>query len=236
MNGQETAGRIQRSESFLVAALLAVAGGFLDAYTYLCRGGVFANAETGNMVLLALRAAEGQWGEALHYLMPILAFSLGVLTAELVKKTHGRTRHIHWRHTVVLAEVVILGAASWIPRGSLDSAVNILVSFVCALQVETFRKVRGNPFASTMCTGNLRSGTEALFHGLEERDGTLLEKSGCYFGVIACFLLGAGLGGAVSPAMPQRAILIPAALQAAAFLLMWERDGEQAGRQKTKDR
>ena len=47
---------LQPSESFLVAALLAISGGFLDAYTYVCRGGVFANAQTGNLVLLAVSA------------------------------------------------------------------------------------------------------------------------------------------------------------------------------------
>ena len=41
---------IQMSESFRVASLLAVCGGILDAYSYLCRGGVFANAQTGNIV------------------------------------------------------------------------------------------------------------------------------------------------------------------------------------------
>ena len=34
----------QMSESFRLGAVLALAGGFLDAYTYLVRGGVFANA------------------------------------------------------------------------------------------------------------------------------------------------------------------------------------------------
>ena len=76
----------QPSDTFAVAALLALAGGFLDAYTYLCRGGVFANAQTGNMVLLALRAAEGRWQEAAAYLAPILAFALGVLAAELLRR------------------------------------------------------------------------------------------------------------------------------------------------------
>ncbi|MEF9840560.1 MAG: DUF1275 family protein, partial [Lachnospiraceae bacterium] len=38
------------SETFLIGAILAMVGGFLDAYTYLCRGGVFANAQTGNLV------------------------------------------------------------------------------------------------------------------------------------------------------------------------------------------
>ena len=40
------------SESFLVMGLLSVVGGYLDAYTYLCRGGVFANAQTGNIAAL----------------------------------------------------------------------------------------------------------------------------------------------------------------------------------------
>ena len=50
----------QRSESYLVGAVLAVAGGFLDAYTYICRGHVFANAQTGNIVLLGVNLAAGE--------------------------------------------------------------------------------------------------------------------------------------------------------------------------------
>ena len=49
----------QMSESFLLGAILALAGGFLDAYTYIGRGGVFANAETGNIVLMGLELADG---------------------------------------------------------------------------------------------------------------------------------------------------------------------------------
>ena len=45
---------IQMSETILIGTLLALAGGFLDAYTYICRGGVFANAQTGNIVLFSI--------------------------------------------------------------------------------------------------------------------------------------------------------------------------------------
>ena len=34
--------RVQTSEALRVGLVLALAGGYLDAYTYLCRGGVFA--------------------------------------------------------------------------------------------------------------------------------------------------------------------------------------------------
>ena len=49
----------QMSESLLLGAMLAMAGGFFDAYTYLCRGKVFANAQTGNIVLFGANIAEG---------------------------------------------------------------------------------------------------------------------------------------------------------------------------------
>ena len=150
------------SESMRLGALLAVAGGFFDAYTYLCRGGVFANAQTGNIVLLGLELAEREWLRALAYLAPILAFALGVVVAEVVKR-RGKARQaggagMHWRQVIVLAEIVLLAVAAFLPQ-RMDMAVNILISFVCAMQVEAFRKVRGSAFATTMCTGNLRSGT-----------------------------------------------------------------------------
>ena len=65
------------SETFALGAVLALAGGFLDAYSYCVRGKVFANAETGNMVLLGIHAIQGEWRTALTYLVPVLAFAAG---------------------------------------------------------------------------------------------------------------------------------------------------------------
>jgi uncharacterized membrane protein YoaK (UPF0700 family) len=42
---------VQREESLLVAALLVIAGGYLEAYTWIIHG-VFANAQTANMIFL----------------------------------------------------------------------------------------------------------------------------------------------------------------------------------------
>jgi uncharacterized protein DUF1275 len=45
-----------RPDTLPTGLLLAGAGGFLDAYTFVGRGGVFANAQTGNIVLLGVEA------------------------------------------------------------------------------------------------------------------------------------------------------------------------------------
>lgn len=51
------------AEFYGVGVMLAIVGGYLDAYTYISRDHVFANAQTGNMVLLAInikrKLAEG---------------------------------------------------------------------------------------------------------------------------------------------------------------------------------
>lgn len=41
-------------ESRLIYGLLMASGGLLGAFTYLRRGGVFCNAQTGNFVLLSM--------------------------------------------------------------------------------------------------------------------------------------------------------------------------------------
>ena len=64
------------SESFRLAALLALVGGFLDAYTYICRGEVFSNAQTGNIVLVGLALAENNFKNAIYHVLPVIAFGI----------------------------------------------------------------------------------------------------------------------------------------------------------------
>ena len=217
----------QMSESMRLGALLAVAGGFFDAYTYLCRGGVFANAQTGNIVLLGLELAEREWLRALAYLAPILAFALGVVVAEVVKR-RGKARQaggagMHWRQVIVLAEIVLLAVAAFLPQ-RMNMAVNILISFVCAMQVEAFRKVRGSAFATTMCTGNLRSGTEQLVIWRQTGDANAARKARHYYCIILFFILGAALGAVCTDTLGERALLITCVPLLAVFGIMFIRE------------
>ena len=49
----------QTSESIELGILLAISGGMMDAYSYIMRGEVFANAQTGNMLLFGVYISEG---------------------------------------------------------------------------------------------------------------------------------------------------------------------------------
>ena len=212
----------QMSESFYTVIFLSLSGGLQDAYTYLFRGGVFANAQTGNIVLLSVRLFEGDWAAAGHYLIPLLAVSLGILVAELVR-WHFRGRMLHWRQLVVLGEIALLFLVGFLPS-RLDLLANALVSFACAMQVQAFRKVDGYAFASTMCIGNLRSGVESLCAWGRTKSLEARRKAGRYFGVILLFAVGAGLGSLSLGWWSARAIWFSCVLLAVSFLLMFIRE------------
>ena len=208
------------AEFYGVGVMLAIVGGYLDAYTYISRDHVFANAQTGNMVLLAINIKEGSWLKVFLYLMPILSFMLGVLIVEAVKLKFNEHPRIHWHRIIIGVELVVLTIVGFIPAGTLNTLANILVSFTCAMQVEGFRKMDGKPFATTMCTGNLRSGTEHLFHWFFHREGTALEKVRVYYGLIGSFIAGAVLSGLLTPLFAGRTILAALVPLLSAFLIM----------------
>ena len=144
---------------------------------------------------------------------------LGVLVAERVRHHSRGRRGMHWRQLVLLVEMALLVAVGFLPL-SMNELANALVSFVCAMQVQAFRKINGHPFASTMCIGNLRSGMEALEGYLDSRDRAVLHKALHYFGVVLLFAVGAGLGSVVSPAVGTRAIWFCCAGLLVSFALM----------------
>ena len=147
---------VKMHETMRVGILLAFVGGFLDVYTYLLRGGVFANAQTGNMVLLTLQISQGHFVQALYYLVPIVAFFMGAVVTEIVKK------HDYWHEYVLVIEIILLFGVGLYPLSYPPIIVNSMVSFICAMQISSFKKLHGFAYATTVCTGNLRSAAENL--------------------------------------------------------------------------
>ena len=213
----------QMSESFLTAVFLSLSGGLQDAYTYLFRGKVFANAQTGNIVLLSAHIMDGQWGMVLHYFIPLCAFAFGVLVAERMRERFRSMQRLHWRQLVVLGEMLLLLIVGFLPE-SCNLLANAIVSFSCAMQVQAFRKVDGYAFASTMCIGDLRSGVEAFCIWSKTHEPHAKDRMIRYFGIILLFALGAGIGSVSAGRIGAHAIWISCLLLLAAFALMFIRE------------
>ena len=214
----------QMSESFKLGALLAIVGGFLDVYTYICRGQVFSNAQTGNIVLVGLSLAQSDFEGAFYHFVPVLAFIAGVILTEIIKK-RAKPRHsfFHWRQIIIGAEIIVVFIMSFVPVGVYDVVVNVSISFVCAMQVEAFRKINGLNMATTMCTGNLRTGTEHIYKSVVEKDISKMKTSIQAYGIIIFFIIGACVGGIFTNIYLEKATLVASAILLIVFIAMFKK-------------
>ena len=203
---------LQMSETLRLGIILALSGGFMDAYSYLERGNVFANAQTGNLLLFGVNLAEGNYFAMLSYLLPVLAFTLGILLADTVRCLNIR---LHWRQLSVL-----LFGVAFIPL-PLNLLANSLTSLACGIQVESFRKIRNRGAATTMCIGNLSNGTENLHRFLRTHDRKAFYNALLFYGIILCFIIGAVLGNFVIKRFHEKSILVCSALLFIAFFMMF---------------
>lgn len=213
----------QMSDTFCAAVFIILSGGFQDAYTYSCRGSVFANAQTGNIVLMSSALFHGKWDTVLKYLIPVASFLLGITAAELVHMHLKHCKKIHWRQIILLCEMTLLFGVGLLSR-RMDPLANALVSFVCALQVQAFHKIRGHIYASTMCIGNMRSGVEALCAYFRSHDKMILQKALTYFSVISIFSIGAGLGGLAAAWIGNKAVWFCCVLLFISFSIMFRKE------------
>lgn len=211
---------IQTSESLGLGILLALNGGAMDAYSYICRGEVFANAQTGNMLLFGVHLAQGDFAQALSYFCPVLFFAVGIILSIIVRGDPGRERRFHWRQATVAFEAAVLAGVCFMPQ-SVNLIANSLISLACGIQLESFTKIRGSAIATTMCIGNLRLATENLCAYMGGREPAALKKAALYFGIIFCFVLGAVLGNFAVRLVGEFALLVCSAILMVVFIMMF---------------
>ena len=214
---QNLQGAIHESVPF--AVLLALVGGFLDAYTFIGRGGVFANAQTGNVVLVGVYAAQGEWIQALVHIPPILAFVLGVIVAELMKKYAARRFISDWIKAVLMLEIIVLIIIGFIPQSVPNIVVTVIVSFVASVQVSSFRKLVDSPYSTTMITGNLRTAAQAVYIACVKKDREAARRAMRFILIIFSFLAGALFSGLLMLMIGVKAIWGAAIILAAAVIL-----------------
>ncbi|MCI8963890.1 MAG: DUF1275 domain-containing protein [Eubacterium sp.] len=210
----------QMSETLRVGMILAVSGGFMDAYSYLCRDHVFANAQTGNMLLLGVHLSQGDVSGAFQYLCPVAAFTIGIIVADILRyRMDDRQSSLHWRQCALLIEAMLLLGVAFIPF-RYNLLANSIISLTCGIQVESFRKIHDNGIATTMCIGNLRSGTQNLCEYIFKKDRSRLRKSLLYYGIIGCFMLGAVMGSIVILWLQEKSILMCSGILCIAFVML----------------
>lgn len=179
----------------------------MDAYSYLLKGKVFANAQTGNVVLLFISAANRELHKSFKYILPIITFALGIFISEFFKHTHY-VRNYTRMTVVLLFELAVLAAIGLTGTYFEHDIVNSVISFVAALQVANFDKVDGNPIATTMITGNLKSSMINLAKYFTVKDVQYLYSFFKYILIIVSFGIGVVVGFIAIKYYAEKSILL----------------------------
>ncbi len=204
-----------------IGMLFALAGGSLDAYSYLTHDHVFSTAESGNIVQFGVQASGGNWARAAHFLPPVGAFAVGTAMARLLgvqtkKHTFRATLICQGLEGAVLLILALFGA------GLSGQWVVPLIAFCAALQNTSFSALGPWTFNDAMTTGNLRQGTSSLMLWMmgkerEKNRGQAIVS----FTMLACFLLGALLGGLYTRYDARHGLVPAVMLIAVGFALTW---------------
>ncbi|WP_367569304.1 YoaK family protein [Lacrimispora sp.] len=209
--------------------LLAAAGGVMDAYSYVDRGGVFATGQTGNFVLAAIRLLLKDYrGMGLAF-VPIAAFWAGIFLARHFYYIYNREQ-VRWMSGVLLLETAVLFLVGFIPHTLPHLFANTAVSFTAAVQFCSFRSFGKNAaYAPVFCTGNMRSCAEMYYEGFARDDRECRTRAYHYTGILSAFFIGAVAGGALSFWLGERAVWLASGL----LLISWKAVTMEKKNQKT---
>lgn len=177
--------------------MLIVVAGFFGAYTFLLRGNVFCNAQTGNVVLMGMALGSGKWGEALYYVIPISAYLMGAFVSELFPNPIKRHFSIRWDTLLIAIEMAAVIGLGFVPESAPVQISQVVINFIASMQYNTFRQAEGVPMATTFATNHIRQigvGLAKEVKHLYEKDKSHREKLLNHFEMLVFFVLGSVIG------------------------------------------
>lgn len=182
--------------NWIYHVLIAVAG-FFGAYTFLLRGNVFCNAQTGNVVLMGIAFGSGKWGEAFYYLIPISAYILGAFVSEFSPNPIKYRLLIRWDTLLILIEMIAVFALGFVPESAPVQISQVVINFIASMQYNTFRQAEGIPMATTFATNHIRQigiGLAKELRHLQSGDKSHRKKLAKHFQMLLFFAGGSIVG------------------------------------------
>lgn len=178
-------------EKLWVFLTLTMIGGFYGAFTYTIRGGVFSNAQTANFVLFAIKIGSGDFIQALYYLIPLTAYFIGTIISEAISGPIKRLSDIRWDTILILIEITVVIFLGLLSESAPYQISQILISFICSMQYNTFQKTRKVPVATTFCTNHIRQAGKSFVNFVKSpEDRAMKNKFKIHMEMIGAFIVG----------------------------------------------
>ncbi len=207
----------------LATCLVTLAGGAVDAWVYLGHGHVFANAQSGNIVLMGIALAQDDFKGAAAHLPSLAAFVAGLLASRLAGRGL-KSIGLNSRVARLGVESLLLLALALVADRLSNSIVTSCVGFIAGVQITSLSHFGTWTFNTGMTTGNLRAAATAASNALS---GTPEEWPRALSMAVlsAAFAAGAVIGACLTPRFGELTLLpVAGSVALAAILTAWERD------------
>lgn len=211
-------------EKYYIFELLIFAAGMMGSYTYNLRGGVFCNAQTANVVLMALAFGHGQWQKGFYYLIPISAYFAGTMVSEALPSGIRHQHFLRWDTWLIGFEIAVLFIVGFLPLSLPAQIVQVTINFICSMQYNTFRQAEGIPMATTFVTNHIRQTGIWAVTAIKRGDRAAGSRAWKHFRMIGMFFLGALILTPLCTLLQERAIWFAMVPLIVSFALMLNAD------------
>lgn len=180
---------MEKKKYFFSLGLIFIVGA-LDAYCFKLHDGMFASMQTGNIIKVAIKIADGEYSGIGNYFLTMLAFALGIVVAYFISK-------IKHQEIICIGTALALYIAGVLLTNVSITLANPIMAFGVGLQLQSIREINGFPVATTMCTGNLRSLCECVGRLCTTKDKKYGLGILIYSTLIVSFALGVLVGALI---------------------------------------
>ncbi|CAI2587850.1 hypothetical protein AKUH3B111A_05950 [Apilactobacillus kunkeei] len=190
----------------LIAILLSITSGGIDAYTFIEQGGVFAGLQTGNSILFGISLANHEFDQSLKYIFSIIFFALGIV---IIKVMQRKLDSINIRKVIIMFyEIVVIMIVGLLVKNTSSVLIVGLLSLVSAAQLQEFKLLKGNPFNPLMMTGNISKIANNAYLALVDHDKKAQSLLMDTIMVITSFILGTFIIGIVDHYLNAYSVLV----------------------------
>ena len=128
-------------------------GGFIDAYTFIKRGGTLVAGQTGNVTFLSVDLATRNFDGALTKGVTMLAFMAGVFAVSIL---HTKLHSAFWRLATIVPLITFCAIVGFLPADMPDIYIVPPLALGMAMQTTAFSEVAGRGYNNAFTTGNLK--------------------------------------------------------------------------------
>ena len=207
--------------------MLICIAGFFGSFTYLLRGNVFCNAQTGNVVLMGMALGTGDWKTGIYYLIPLFAYTLGAIFSELLPNPVKKHLPIRWDTLLIGIEMLFVIFLGLLPESAPVQISQVAINFIASMQYNTFRQAEGLPMATTFATNHIRQigvGISKEFQHRHYDDKSHRIKLKAHLFMLIFFLAGATIGAFLCSLLKGRAILFTLIALGILFIVLLHAD------------